>query len=273
MSWWPFQKPTSKTSIDSLDEFIGDQDGRDASPLELSRDAKTWQTRLSEIASVNRPASAVSLSAFTLIRGGDLFERTGSRPTATDPELLQKYQQQRLIKGSSKIGTKSYEHAVQGILRVLSGNPAVCLRMLLAKPIVLTVVPPKRDFREFGFPRHTNPHAAGIFYNKESSPQALLGLREEYIFDKPWLMIHEMMHAIHLMGFTKREREMIDGFLMPVYRSRRWVEEAVAIYAECAFGAKYGEDDFRAPGMYGKLRREWTSQAVFSLFMSELLRP
>lgn len=256
-----------------MDEFLGEKDGRDASPLELSRDSNAWQKKLSDIASVQRPTSAISLSAFTLIRGGDLFERTGKKPAGATTELLQKYQDKRIVRGPSKVAAESYEHAVQGITKVLAGNPAVCLRMLLAKPIVLTVVPPQRDFREFGFPKHTNPNAAGIFYNQASSPQALLGLREEYIFDKPWLMIHEMMHAVHLMGFTAKEREMIDSFLLPVYRSRRWVEEAVAIYAECAFGAEYGDDDYRAPGIYGKLRREWTPQAVFSLFMSELLRP
>jgi len=256
-----------------MDEFLGEQSGRDASPLELSRDSTAWQKKLSVIASVKQPASAVGLSAFTLIRGGDLFERTGKKPTGTTRELLRKYQEKRIIKGPSKVASESYESALHGITKVLAGNPAVCLRMLLAKPIVLTVVPPSRDFREFGFPKHTNPNAAGIFYNQTSNPEALLGLREEYIFDKPWLMIHEMMHAVHLMGFTEKEREMLDGFLLPVYRSRRWVEEAIAIYAECAFGAQYGDDDYRAPGMYGKLRRDWTPQAVFSLFMSELLRP
>ena len=69
------------------------------------------------------------------------------------------------------------------------------------------------------------------------------------------------------------KRDKIDRMLMPVYRSKRWVEEAVAIYAERAFGAEYTEGDLRAPGLYGKTRRDWNPDHVFSLFTKELFRP
>jgi hypothetical protein len=86
-------------------------------------------------------------------------------------------------------------------------------------------------------------------------------------------MIHEMTHAVHFLAFTQKEREDIDRSLMPVYLNRTWVEEAVAIYAEKAFGAKYNENELNAPGLYGKTRREWHDKHMFALFMSELLRP
>ena len=163
--------------------------------------------------------------------------------------------------------------ALAGVLRVVSGNPAICLRMMIAKPIVVSLIPKGQDFRAFDFPRNTNPRAAGIFYNKKEADSALIGLKEEYVLEKPWLMIHEMMHAVHLMGMTSKEREIIDTFLMPVYRSRRWIEEVVAIYAERAFGAQYTEHELASPDLYGKTRKEWKDGAVFSLFVSELLRP
>lgn len=86
-------------------------------------------------------------------------------------------------------------------------------------------------------------------------------------------MVHEMAHAVHFLAFTESERQAIDQMLLPVYRSRRWVEEAVAIYAERAFGAEYGEDDLNAPGLYGKTRRDWSERHVFAQFMDELMRP
>jgi hypothetical protein len=163
--------------------------------------------------------------------------------------------------------------AERGVLRVLEGNPAVCRRMLLAKSIDVVIIPKGDDFRRFGFPPNTNPWAAGIFWNAPKEDIALLGLREELILEKPWLMIHEMAHAVHFLGFTQAEREAIDKMLMPTYRSRRWVEEVLAIYAERAFGAQYTDEELASPDLYGKTRREWTDRAVFSLFIAELFRP
>ena len=134
-------------------------------------------------------------------------------------------------------------------------------------------MPKGQDYRSFGFPPSTNPHAAGVFWTEPAGEVALLGLREEHVLPRPWLMVHEMTHAVHLLAFTAREREDLEKMLMPVYRSRRWVEEALAIYAERAFGADYREEDLRAPGLYGKTRRDWHPEHVFSLFVAELFKP
>ena len=257
----------------SLDEFIDGSDGREASPLELARDPSRWQRELADVLKRAQPERReLALSAFTLLRGGDLFERARP-PSRTEQHVLDTFSSERIRLRANGAAAEIQDAAMQGILRVVEGNPAVCMRMVLAKPIDLVIIPVGEDYRRFGFPPNTNPRAAGIFYNAEGLVAALIGLREELVLSKPWLMIHEMTHAVHLMGLTKKERDDIDARLVPVYRSRRWVEEVIAIYAERAFGAVYTDAELRSPDLYGKTRRQWTDRAVFSLFMAELLRP
>lgn len=259
----------------SLDEFVDGGQERAATPLDLRPGQGNWQSALAKLGRGTTPKTAAELAlpAFSLVRGGDLFEAPSRKRVATPQGLLDGYAGSHLRLERNRVDPEVADAAMQGILRVLSGNPALCKRMLITRPIRLVLVPKGRDFREFGFPRHTNPRAAGIFWNAEQDEAASLGLREERILPKPWLMVHEMAHAVHLMGFTEKERGEIDRMLMPVYRSKRWVEEAVAIYAERAFGAEYTEDDLRAPGLYGKTRRDWNPQHVFSLFTEELFLP
>jgi hypothetical protein len=262
----------------SLDEFLGEGEDRSPSLLDLgagSRTAKDWQKRLAEIAKRDAlpEANELALPAFTLVRGGDLFERPTTKQTKSDPKLLSLYAGERLKLVSNKAAEPERDSALSGVLSVLSGNPALLKRMLLAKPVHVVIIPEGRDYREYEFPRHTNPHAAGIFWNNKNEERALLGLREELIVDKPHLMVHEMTHAVHFLAFTSKEREAIDQMLMPVYRSRRWVEEAVAIYAERAFGAQYAPEELAQPDLYGKTRREWNERHVFARFIDELMRP
>jgi hypothetical protein len=262
----------------SLDEFVDGGEERDATPLNLasgSGGTKDWQKKLASIAKTETlPAqSELALPAFTLVRGGDLFERAPGVRKRTEPQLLDLYVEARMKLVMNGAAQPERDTALGGVLRVLAGNPALAKRMLLAKPVHLVIIPKGRDFREFEFPRSTNPHAAGIFWNTAKEERALLGLREELIVEKSYLMVHEMTHAVHFLAFTEKERRAIDQMLMPVYLSRRWVEEAVAIYAECAFGAEYADDDLRAPGLYGRTRREWNERHVFARFMDELMRP
>lgn len=254
----------------SLDEFVGSGADRAADPIDLSVAAKRWEEKVG--VAKKRGPSPLAISAFSLIRGGDLFERKGTLPRS-DASLLARYAKEQLVVHANRVKASTVDTAVQGVLQVLAGHPAVLARMLLAKPIHLELIPEQDDFRRFGFPRHTNPNAAGIFWNDPKDDFAMIGLREEHVLRRPHVMVHEMTHAVHLMGLTAKERDDIDQMLMPVYRSKRWVEEAVAIYAERAFGAAYTEDDLQAPGLYGKTRRDWDPRHVFSLFVAEWLRP
>ncbi len=253
----------------SLDEFVGRGADRAADPIDLAVAAKQWEAK---IGARKRGPSPLAISAFSLIRGGDLFERKG-KPARSDPALIDRYAKEQLVVHANRVKASTVDDAVQGVLQVLAGHPAVLARMLLAKPIHLELIPDGDDFRRFGFPRHTNPNAAGIFWNDPKDDFAMIGLREEHVLRRPHLMVHEMTHTVHLMGLTEKERDDIDQMLMPVYRSKRWVEEAVAIYAERAFGAKYTDEDLQAPGLYGKTRRDWNPKHVFSLFIAEWLRP
>lgn len=256
-----------------MDEFEGGAD-RAAAPFDLTTGRARWQEQLSRTGKTAATPMDLALPAFSLVRGGDLFERSSNKkPPRTSRELLDAWAGQQLQLAGPKVDAEVRDAAVQGILRVLAGNPALARRMLLVRPVRVVVVPKGDDFRQHGFPRHTNPRAAGVFWNGPTDDHALLGLREERVLAKPWLMVHEMTHAVHLLAFTPKEREDIDRMLMPVYRSQRWVEEALAIYAERAFGARYDEDDLAAPGLYGKTRRDWDPRHVFSLFVAELFRP
>lgn len=268
--FWRRRKSTDGAGF-SLDEYLGEgENARAASPLELAR----WQERLSKLTSNPLTPRDLALPAFSLVRGGDLYEPPKSATrTKTSPELVDTYADQRLRLAKTKTSTELSDAALEGILRVVRGNPAICRRMLLAKPISVIVLPKGHDFRQYGFPANANPRAAGLFWNTPSTEQALIGLREELVLEKPYLMIHEMTHAVHLMGMTQAEREDIDRMLVPVYRSRRWVEEVVAIYSECVFSADYSREDLEGRSLYAKTRREFTDRAVFSLFMMELLRP
>lgn len=258
------------TPATSLDEFVKGGADRAADPIDLAVAAKRWEQK---VGAVRRSGpSPLGISAFSLIRGGDRFERT-SKPPRTEAELLARYADEQLDLQTNRVPADVADAAIAGVLRVLAGHPAVIARMLVAKPIRIVLIPEGDDFRRFGFPRHTNPNAAGIFWNAPKDPIAMIGLREEHVRRRPHLMVHEMTHAVHLLGLTARERDDIDQFLLPVYRNRRWVEEAVAIYAERAFGAQYGEDDLNAPGLYGKTRRDWRPDHVFSRFVADWLRP
>lgn len=269
----PFWRKRGAGGAVSLDEFVGDGEARSADPFDVGSASKSWEKKLASLGKKASGRPDLALPAFSLIRGGDLFERPRARRSRTDPELISAYADDNLTLDAKRVAREEREAALSGVLRVLAGNPAVCRRMLLAKPIRLVIVPKGRDFREFGFPRHTNPRAAGIFWNSDGEERALVGLREEHVLRRPHLMVHEMTHAVHLLGLTKKERATIDEALLPVYRNKRWVEEAVAIYAEKAFGADYTEDELNAPGLYGKTRRDWHDRHVFALFMAELFRP
>jgi hypothetical protein len=269
----PFWRKAPAAQGCSLDEFLDSAPGeaRAASPLDLGRG---WQERLAAVTKAPPAPMDLALPAFSLVRGGDLYEAPrASTKKRTEPALVASYEAERLVLEPNGAAGPEREAAVRGVLRLLRGNPAVCRRMLLAKPVRLVIVPRDNDFRRFGFPPNTNPQAAGIFWNGPREASALIGLREELIVDKPYLMAHEMAHAVHFLGFTQKEREDIDRMLLPVYRSRRWVEEALAIYTERAFGAVYTEAELAAPDLYGKTRRDWTDRAVFALFIAELFRP
>lgn len=265
-----FRRPRSAPV--ELEEFLGPEtEARSPTPF---RPGSDWQTQLGKLSAAPVTANALALSAFSLLRGGDAYEPPRSRrPERTAPALLETYRAQRLRLEVHRARDPVVEAALRGVDAVLAGQPAVCRRMLLAKPIRLILAPEGRDFRELGFPPHANPRALGLFYNDPSAECALLGLRQERVLDEPHLMVHEMTHAVHFLAFSEDERRLLDDFLLPVFRSRRIIEEVFAVYAERAFGARYRPEELEGTSVYARARREWNEGQVFARFVSELLRP
>lgn len=255
-----------------LEEFLGSEaEARAPTPFQPGTD---WQRELARLGSGGAAANALSIPAFSLIRGGDAYEPPRGRASPRTPaELLGAYRERKLILDPHRARAPVVEAAVSGLSMVLAGHPAVCRRMLLAKPIRLILAPEGGDFRALGFPAHANPRALGLFYNDERAGEALLGLRQERVLDEPHLMIHEMTHAVHFLAFTEMERRLVDEFLMPVFRSRRVIEEVLAVYAECAFGARYRPEELQGENVYARARRDWNEGQVFARFVKELLRP
>jgi hypothetical protein len=255
-----------------LEEFLGSEtEARAPTPFRPGTD---WQTQLAKLGSAPVAANGLSISAFGLIRGGDTYVPPESRvPERTSPALLSTYRERRLLLEAHRAKAPVIEAALQGVLSVLSGQPAVCRRMLLAKPVRLILAPEGADFRALGFPSHANPRALGLFYNDDRSTEALLGLRQERILDEPHLMVHEMTHAVHFLGLSSRERKDVDEFLLPVFLSRRVIEEVFAVYAECAFGARYRPEELSGESVYARARRDWHEDQVFARFVRELLKP
>lgn len=262
----------AKSAGVELEEFLGE--GAEARAPTPFRPGTDWKAQLGKLSAAPVSARALSISAFSLIRGGDAYEAPRSRrPERTSPALLSAYQESRLVLEPHRAPAAVLEAAVRGVCSVLAGHPALCRRMLLAKPIRLILAPEGRDFRELGFPAHANPRAVGLFYNDERASHALLGLRQERVLAEPHLMVHEMTHAVHFLAFSAEERRWLDDFLLPVFRSRRVIEEVFAVYAECAFGARYRPEELAGSSVYARARRDWNEDQVFARFVRELLRP
>lgn len=254
-------------------EFGADGPGREASDFDLSARSADWMHRIGRAASATTAERALALPEFHLIRTGDHFEASpGQARARTDAATLSAYAKERLC-FSSALPAAQRAALEKALLSVLSGHPALCRRMLLAKPIDVALVSEAVSFRALGFPPHTNERALGVFWNQRSTPLAKLAIRVEAFSLRPWIAVHEMMHAVYFLALTEAERASIQDLLLPVYRDRRWVEEAVAVYAERAMGATYLPEDLDAPPPYGPIRRDWRKNQVFAHFMEKLLRP
>ena len=99
----------------SLDEFVGSGQERQASPLELDPRSGEWQRRLASFSLRKEPASTseLALPAFTLIRGGDQFERARRR-SASPQVLIDAYQDQKLFLKAPRIAREEREAAQAG---------------------------------------------------------------------------------------------------------------------------------------------------------------
>jgi len=210
------------------------------------------------------------LTAFAVLTAGDAFDSGGSAPTGGE----------RAAREYVDAGITVIEHAagfrerVTGdIARQLSGNAQLAARMRRAKPIVVDVVPAGVGIASLGYPKTVARNASGIFWDHPTWEHARLAVRADRLESEPALVVHEMAHAIHYLGFTKKERHLIYGLLRPTFGSRAAMDEVFAIYSEREFLDAFSKDEKRAPGVYGFTRRQWNENHVLTRFARKLYWP
>lgn len=211
------------------------------------------------------------LNAFALLRGGDVFERTGSAVVRDAPEA-------RTYAMAVTIDARGAEApAVDQVRRemveLLRGNARLASRMLESKPLRIDIAPVGSAFTDLGLPRAMSNHVAGVFWDDKAWPAARIVLRRERLPDTPALVAHELAHAIFYLAFTKAERELIYAALVRTFGSRAAMDEAFAIYSEREVQSAFTDADKKAGGVYGAIRRQWSDDHVFTRFVRKLYFP
>lgn len=217
-------------------------------------------------------AAALPLAAFTVLRGGDAFEREGA-PPADGLEQARAVVDKR-VKVKRHFAPRALADQVRADMAVqLSANVPLVERMARAKPIVVDLVPKKKTLGRYGYPDNVVPNAAGLFWDHPSWSEARIALRVEHLETEETLVTHEFAHAIHYLAFTDEERDLIYKVLRPSFGSRSAMDEVFAIYSEREFCDDYTEQERRAPGVYGVTRRQWDEDHLFTRFVRKLYSP
>jgi hypothetical protein len=213
------------------------------------------------------------LFAFHLLRGGDAFEVTAGKPPADGRARAQAYLATR-VKVRRHGADRALVNAVEEeMVWQLEGNPQLVARLTAARPIEVDLVPRGRPLVSLGYPAQASAGVSGLFWDHPSWPHARMALRQDALEKERALVIHEMAHAIQRLAFTQREQDTIYRLMLPVYRSRTWVDEVFAIYSEREFLPHFTEREGHAPGVYGLARRRWDERHVFTRFVRNLYFP
>lgn len=212
------------------------------------------------------------LVAFRLLDSGDLFDGGGDRAdglraaaTAVDATI-------RLDERDALAAR------VRGdMIRQLAGNPRLAARMAAAKPIRVDMVATAREMVARGYPRSVSAHAAGMFWDHPDWPAARIAFRRDRL-EAPEgrsLVVHEYAHAIHYLGFTEKERAVVERALRPVFGHPADQDEVFAIYSEREFLDRetFSALERAAPGVYGLCRSQWSEEHAFAAFVKKLYRP
>lgn len=220
----------------------------------------------------SQSARSHPLAAFTLLEGGDVFERRGTPPS--EGRLHAVRWMERFVELAPHGADEAVVQRVRAdMVRQLSGNPALVARMELARPLHVDLVPPKQPLSRYGFPRGLPASVSGLFWDRPDWQAARMALRQEHLAEDGHLVFHELAHAIYFLAFSAEERALIHRLQLPVYRSRRAVDEVFAIYSEREFIPAFREPDLRAPGIYGLARARWDVRHVFTRFVRHLYHP
>ncbi len=211
------------------------------------------------------------IAAFSILRGGDVFERSSAKADIARGEA-EAYVAAIELEGH---GAEAAEIARvrQDAAQLLAGNPALVRRMAIAKALRIDIAPPGGAFTKLGLPRAMSSHVAGVFWDVPEWSKARIVVRRERLPDTPALVAHELGHAIFYLAFTDAERALIYDLLRPTFGSRASMDEAFAIYTEREVQSAFDAKDRAAPGIYGAVRRQWSNDQVFTRFVRKLYFP
>ena len=247
-------------------------DPRYADRFEQHRAHLTDGARPEAVPLGDEDGKALPLGAFTILHGGDVFDTARSAPSDGRPRAEAFFDQQvtLAVHGASE---KHVARVRQDIITQLSGNPQLSRRMQCAKALRIDLVPDGQPMSALGYPKGVSRQAAGLFWDRPQWESARIALRQDHLDEDAALVSHEMAHAIHHLGFTKSERELIYDLLRPTFGSRRAIDEVFAIYSEREFIDRYTREEQRAPGVYGFTRRQWSEDHLFTRFVRKLYFP
>lgn len=217
-------------------------------------------------------AKKFPLAAFSILRGGDVFERAAPKVDRATVEAAKAYVNGLELEAhgaSAAEVARTRDDAVA----LLAGNPKLVERMAAAKPLRFDIAPPGAAFTKLGLPRNMSPNVAGVFWDVPAWPKARIVVRRERLGDTPALVAHELGHAVFYLAMSNAERTSIYDILRPTFGSRASMDEAFAIYSEREVQSGFEAKDRAAPGIYGAVRRQWSNDQVFTRFVRKLYFP
>jgi len=218
-------------------------------------------------------ARTLPLNAFTVLAGGDVFEAPGGAAPRDALAKASAWFQQRVRVERHGAPQALVDRVQADVVAQLKHNPVLVARLMLAKPIVVDLVPPGGAMTSLGFPSSVGPNVSGLYWDQTGWEHARVALRQDRLPEDPVLTVHEFAHAIHYLAFTQEERESIYKVLRPTFGSRSAMDEVFAIYSEREFLDAFPDAEKRAPGVYGFTRRQWNEGHLFTRFVRKLYTP
>ena len=159
------------------------------------------------------------IAAFTLLEGGDVFERAQGRPNPEARRRAEAWVRQSVHVEPHGAADALVQQVRSDLVRQLAGNLQLVARMEEARPLALDLVPPGAPLWRHGYPKSVSPNASGLFWDLPARwTTARIALRQERLAEDGHLVFHEFAHALWFLAFTAEERELVYRLQLPVHR-------------------------------------------------------
>ena len=218
-------------------------------------------------------SSIARLSAFNVLREGDLFDGDGLSHQADAKKEATQWVRSNIVFKTNGAPRERCQLIARDLISQVRFNPGLVKRLAKAKHIQIDLIPKGHSMANYGFPRQIAPGISGLFWNHPQWDKARIAFREELLGEDPVLVVHEMAHAIHYLAFSKEERDLIYNFLRPTFGHRQAMDEVFAIYSEREFIEEFSIDEKAVSGIYGFTRSQWSENHVFTRFIRKLYFP